>query len=71
LALQLDYRLNCKPQVKTLLTQLSRSCGILFKLKHHTNISVLRSVADSWIFIDSRTQTRAECKHPINASTHF
>jgi len=25
----------------------------------------------SWIFIDSRTQTRAECKHPVDASMYF
>jgi len=27
--------------------------------------------ADSSLSIDSRTQTRAECKHPVDASMHF
>jgi len=31
----------------------------------------LATTADSWIFVDSRTQTRAECKHPVDASMHF
>jgi len=31
----------------------------------------LATAADSWIFIDSRTQTRAECKHPVDAYMHF
>jgi len=34
-------KLSWKPQVEELVTQLSRSCGILFKLKHYTNIPVL------------------------------
>jgi len=40
----LDDKLNWKPQIEKLLTQLSKSCGMLFKLKHYTNISVLKSV---------------------------
>jgi len=40
----LDDKLNWKPQIEKLVTQLSRSCGMLFKLKHYTNISVLKSV---------------------------
>ena len=37
-------KLSWKPQTEKLLTQLSESCGMLFKLKHCTNISVLKSV---------------------------
>jgi len=40
----LDNKLNWKSQIKKLVTQLSKSCGMLFKLKHYTNISVLKSV---------------------------
>jgi len=40
----LDDKLNWKPQIEKLVTQLSKSCGMLFKLKHYTNISVLKSV---------------------------
>jgi len=40
----LDDKLNWKPQIKKLVTQLSKSCGMSFKLKQHTNISVLKSV---------------------------
>ena len=40
----LDDELNWKPQIEKLVRQLSKSCGILFKLKHYTNISVLKSV---------------------------
>jgi len=40
----LDDELNWKPQIEKLVTQLSNSCGMLFKLKHCTNISVLKSV---------------------------
>jgi len=40
----LDDKLNWKPQIEKLVTQLSKSCGILFKLTHYTNISVLKSV---------------------------
>ena len=39
----LDDKLNWKPQTEKLVTQLSKSCGMLFKLKHYTNISVLKS----------------------------
>ena len=40
----LDDKLNWKPQIEKLVTQLSKPCGMLFKLKHYTNISVLKSV---------------------------
>jgi len=40
----LDDKLNWKPPIEKLVTQLSKSCGMLFKLKHHTNSSVLKSV---------------------------
>ena len=40
----LDDKLNWKPQIEKLVTQLSKSCGMLLKLKHYTNISVLKSV---------------------------
>jgi len=40
----LDDKLNCKLQIETLVTQLSKSYGMLFKLKHYTNNSVLKSV---------------------------
>ena len=39
-----DDKLNWKPQIEKLATQVSKSCGMLFKLKHDTNISVLKSV---------------------------
>jgi len=32
------------PQIEKLLTQLSKLCGMLFKLKHCTNMSVLKPV---------------------------
>ena len=37
-------KLNWKPQIKKLVTQLSKSCGMMFNLKQYTNISVLKSV---------------------------
>jgi len=40
----LDDKLNWKPQIEKLVTQLSKLCGMLFKLKPYTNISVLKSV---------------------------
>ena len=40
----LDDKLNWKPQIEKLVTQLSKPCGMLFKLKHYTNTSVLKSV---------------------------
>jgi len=40
----LHDKLNWKPQIEKVVTQLSKSCGMLFKLKHNTNISVLKSV---------------------------
>jgi len=39
-----DDKLNWKPQIEKLVTQLSKSCGMLFKWKHYTNISDLKSV---------------------------
>jgi len=44
LAVILDDILNWKTQIEKLVTQHSKSCGMLFKLKHYTNISVLKSV---------------------------
>ena len=40
----LDDKLHWNPQIEKLVTQLSKSCGMLFKLKRYTNISVLKSV---------------------------
>jgi len=37
-------KVNWKPRIEKLVTQLSKSCVMLFKLKHYTNISVLKSV---------------------------
>jgi len=39
-----DDKLDWEPQIEKLVTQLSKSCGMLFKLKHYTDISVLKSV---------------------------
>ena len=44
LGLILDDKLHWKPQIEKLVTQLSKSCGMLFKLKRYTNISVLKSI---------------------------
>ena len=44
LGVLLDDELNWKSQTEKLVTQLSKSCGMLFKLKHYTNISVLKNV---------------------------
>ena len=44
LGVTLDDKLNWKPQIEKLVTQLSKSCGMLFKLKHYTNTPVLISV---------------------------
>ena len=44
LGIILDDKLNRKPQIENLMTQLSKSCEMLFKLKHYTNILVLKSV---------------------------
>jgi len=40
----LDGKLNWKPQIEKLVAYLSNSCGMLFKFKHYTNISVVKSV---------------------------
>ena len=40
----LDDKINWKPQLEKMVTQLSKPCGMLFKLKHYTNISVLKSL---------------------------
>jgi len=40
----LDDELNWKPRIEKLVTQLFKSCGMLLKLKHYTNTSVLKSV---------------------------
>jgi len=39
-----DDKPNKKPQSETLVTQLSKLRGILFKLKYYINISALKSV---------------------------
>jgi len=44
LSITLDDKLSWKPQSEKLVTQITKSCGMLFKSKHHTNISVLKSV---------------------------
>jgi len=44
LGIILDDKLNRKPQIEKLMTQLSKSCRMLFKSKHYTSISVLKSV---------------------------
>jgi len=51
--------------MQTLASQ-PRSSGWLSKPWGHWQWQ-LATAADSWIFIDSRTQTRAECKHPVDA----
>jgi len=48
-----------------------RSSGWLSQPWGHWQWQQLATAADSRIFIDSGTQTRAECKHPVDASTHF
>jgi len=40
----LDDKLKWKPQIEKLVTKLSKWSGMLFKLKHYTNILVLKSV---------------------------
>ena len=40
----LDDKLNWKPQIEKLLTQLSKSCGMLYRSKHYTNILVFKSL---------------------------
>jgi len=40
----LDDKLSWEPQIEWFVTQLSKSCGMLFKLKHYTNFSLLKSV---------------------------
>jgi len=41
LSVILDDKLYWKPQIEKFVTQLCKSCGMLFKLKYYTNISVL------------------------------
>jgi len=55
--------------MQTLASQ-PRSLGWLSQPWGHWQCQQL-AAADSWIFVDSRTQTRAECKHPIYASMQF
>ena len=45
----LDNKLNWKPHVQKVKTQLSRACGVLTKLKHYTTQSVLKVVYNSLI----------------------
>ena len=44
-----DNKLSWKPHVQKLITQLSRACGILSKLKHYTTPPVLKVVYNSLI----------------------
>ena len=44
-----DNKLSWKPHVQKVKTQLSRACGILFKLKHYTSPPVLKVVYNSLI----------------------
>jgi len=48
-----------------------RSSGWLSQPRGRWQWQQLAAAVDSWIFIDSKTQTRAECKHPIDASVQF
>ena len=56
--------------MQTLASQ-PRSSGWLSQPWGHWQWQQLATPADSWIFVDSRTQTRAECKHPVDAFMHF
>ena len=56
--------------MQTLASQ-PRSPGWLSQPWGHWQWQQLATAADSWIFVDSRTQTGAECKHPVDASMHF
>jgi len=56
--------------LQTLASQ-PRSSGWLSQPRGHWHLWTLATAADSWVFIDWRTQTRAECKHPIDASMYF
>jgi len=56
--------------LQTLASQ-STSSGWLSQPWAHSQWQQLATAADSWIFVDSRIQTRAECKHPVDASVHF
>jgi len=49
LGVLLDNKLNWKPHVQKVKTQLSRACGVLSKLKHDTTQSVLKVVYNSLI----------------------
>ena len=48
-----------------------RSSGWLSQPWGHWQWQQLATAADSWIFIDPRTQTRAECKHAVDTAMHF
>ena len=56
--------------MQTLASQ-PRSSVWLLQPWGHWQWQQLAPTADSWIFVDSRTQTRAECKHPVDASMQF
>ena len=56
--------------MQTLASQ-PRSSGWLLQPWGHWQWQQLATAVDSWIFVDSRTQTRAEYKHPVDASMHF
>ena len=47
LGINLDNRLTWKPHINTLIKKLSRGCGILSKLKHYTNKTLLKVVYNS------------------------
>ena len=47
LGITLDSRLSWKPRINNLTKRLSRACGILSKLRHYTNKSVLKTVFNS------------------------
>ena len=49
LSVLLDNKLSWKPHVQKVKTQLSRTCGILSKVKHYTTQSALKVVYNSWI----------------------
>jgi len=61
---------NCKPQIEKLLTQLSKSCGMLFKLKHYTSISVLKSVYFA-LFYSYSTYSKGVLKGGFGVQPHL
>jgi len=49
LGIILDNKLNLKPHIAKLTTQISKSCGILSKLRHYTTQPVLEAVYNALI----------------------